>query len=371
MENNINKIFKRRTCLSAAELDGYARNTLKPRERNQVERHLLDCELCSEALEGFIESGKDISLIQMKANLANRFVSKNSAQNSDVKKTYGWIWAAAAIVCVVLVSGIVWKFNQKQNNELADVQVKDSVQESAETLTLSGKELKAAAESPVPVAEPEAGESIKRQGGLNEVSSADKAVAASAVNNEVSRKNEENVHVFGLSDIAVAEEKRQDPQALARENYSNASTPSSGDNDVTLSDRSEMKKKSAAAAGLTEAERELAVSWKEIFKLAENGQYQKALLAVDQLQHEKDILKKAYYEGFYLYKLERYDEAILQFEKLKKDKSHPNHNDAEFYRALSLISTGRNKEGREILTRIVKEKLPHHEHAAETLRLLD
>lgn len=370
MGNNINKIFKERACLTAAELEGYVRNTLKPRERNQVERHLLDCELCSEALEGFIESGKDISLIKMKSNLAHRFVSKNSSQSNSEKKSNGLIWAAAAIVCVALVSGIVWKFIQKQNNELAVVNVKDSVQEPTQTLTLSRKESAGSSESSANIAEP----SIIKQDNGTEGKKAESPVEEAKISSVVKDRSinvQEEATAYELTDDLKADERKNESQPGTREMYGNAYKPTATDNNVALSNQATNKKKSALAASETVAEKELSVSWNEIFKLAENGQYQKALIAVDQLHHEKDELKKSYYEGFYLYKLERYSEAIMQFEKLRKDKSHPNYNDAQFYRAMSLISNGKNKEGKEILSRIVKDKLPHHEHAAETLRLLD
>ncbi len=370
MGNNINKIFKERSCLTAAELEGYVRNTLKPRERNQVERHLLDCELCSEALEGFVESGTDISLIKMKLNLAHRFVSKNSSQSDGEKKSYGWIWVAAAIVCVALVSRIVWKFNQKQNNELAVVQVKDSVQESVQTLTLSRKASAGSAESTTVVDEPSVIKQDNRAEGKKAESPVEDTKISSVVNDR-SINVQEEATAYELTDDLKADERKNESQPGTREMYGNAYVPATADNNATAMNQAASKKKTADVTSRTVAEKALSDSWDEIFKLAESGQYQKALLSVDKLQHEKDELKKKYFEGFYLYKLERYNEAIIQFEKLGMDKSHPHYNDAQFYRAMSLISTGKNKEGKEILTRIVKDKLPHHENAAETLRLLD
>lgn len=370
MGNNINKIFKKRDCLSATELEGYVRNTLRARERNQVERHLLDCELCSEALEGFAESGKEISLVRMKSSLAHRFVSKNSLGSSDKKKGHGWIWAAAAIICVALVSGIVWKFNQKESNELAVVQVKDSVDDPVQTLMLTGIESTVSTESSVKASETEVIKQNKRDK-RQKAESVSEETKISAEQKELSIHIKEEATAFEVADDAATNEKQTESQPVTREAYGNAYNLSTADNNAPAMNRAALKKKSAMAASGTTAEKELTDSWNEIFKLAGNGQFQKALLSVDQLQQEKDELKKSYYKGFYLYKLERYNEAMMHFEKLKKNKLHANYNDAQFYLAMSLISTGKNKEGKEILSRIVKEKLPHHEHAAEMLKLLD
>lgn len=369
MDNNINKIFKKRTCLSATELEGYVRNTLKARKRNQVERHLLDCELCSEALDGFVESGKEINLVRVKSSLAHRFVSENSLGRSGVRKNNGWIWAAAAVVCLALVSGLVWKFNQKQNNDLAVMQVNDSIQEEVESMSPVKEESDVSAKSSTLVSEPEVIDRNKRTESQKSESLSD-AAKISVYGEERSHNVREDKAVYEATDDLKADDKQAESQPVAPEIYDNAYKPSSDDNNVTVLTQAALKKKSEAASRMT-GNKELSISWNEIFKLAEHGQYQRALLFVEQLQHEKDELKKSYYKGFYLYKLERYTEAILQFEKLRKEISHSHYHDAQFYRAMSLISTGKNKEGKEILTRIAKEKLPHYEHAVETLRFLD
>lgn len=370
MRNNINKIFKKRTCLSAAELEGYARNTLRPRERNQVERHLLDCELCSEALEGFLESGKEINLIKMKSMLAHRFVSKSQDSGLQKTKSSGWIWAAAAVICIALVSGAIWKFNRKQTDDLASVTVKDSIYEPVQSLTLSRKE-RAESTGTSKVAEEKA---ITRQEKSTEIHNLTAPVEQPVVfeSGKAEAANlQEATTALVATDEVKSEEKQTAMQPPAREMYGNAYKQQVSDNNAAAMNQSAIKKKSVMAASGSSPEKDLTVSWNEIIKLGEAGQYQKALLALDQLTHEKDEVKTAYYKGYYLYKSERYNEALLQFEKVRKDKTHVNYNDAQFYRALSLLSIGKNKEGKEILNRIVNEKLPHHEHAAETLRLLD
>jgi predicted Zn-dependent protease len=47
--------FKERRCLSARELQRYARHELAPDQVHDVEAHLLDCPLCAAATEGYTE----------------------------------------------------------------------------------------------------------------------------------------------------------------------------------------------------------------------------------------------------------------------------------------------------------------------------
>jgi hypothetical protein len=52
----INNIFKASACLTEAELKAYISQKLEGEELHRVECHLLDCELCSDAVEGLSTS---------------------------------------------------------------------------------------------------------------------------------------------------------------------------------------------------------------------------------------------------------------------------------------------------------------------------
>ncbi len=54
MNKNLHQhIFNTSTCLRKEELDAYTHGKLSSSERYRVENHLLDCPLCTEAVEGF------------------------------------------------------------------------------------------------------------------------------------------------------------------------------------------------------------------------------------------------------------------------------------------------------------------------------
>lgn len=48
-------IFNSTNCLSNEQLLAYAEDTLSSVDKHTIEKHLLDCPLCSEAVEGFLE----------------------------------------------------------------------------------------------------------------------------------------------------------------------------------------------------------------------------------------------------------------------------------------------------------------------------
>ena len=52
-KERLNRIFNTSDCLSEQELLDYTNNVLSNIERNKIEQHTINCQLCSEALEGF------------------------------------------------------------------------------------------------------------------------------------------------------------------------------------------------------------------------------------------------------------------------------------------------------------------------------
>ena len=52
-KQNLHTIFKNSECLSEEKLVAYCSNKLTNLERNEVERHTINCKFCSDALEGF------------------------------------------------------------------------------------------------------------------------------------------------------------------------------------------------------------------------------------------------------------------------------------------------------------------------------
>ncbi|RMD72586.1 MAG: hypothetical protein D6818_06185 [Bacteroidetes bacterium] len=57
-QKDIRDIFRDRPCLSPDELSAYCRGELSKQLQHEIEAHLIDCALCSAAVEGWMEQGQ-------------------------------------------------------------------------------------------------------------------------------------------------------------------------------------------------------------------------------------------------------------------------------------------------------------------------
>jgi TonB family protein len=126
------KLYTSTECISEEVMYQYIDKKLSSSEEHKVERHLLDCELCSDALEGLT-----ISHNRKIPNSINIQVDKQllAAEKSTkiVSINYKTVWAVAA--GLLLLVGGVFFFNQfmSKNMEMADAtKLESSPTEEAE-----------------------------------------------------------------------------------------------------------------------------------------------------------------------------------------------------------------------------------------------
>lgn len=108
--SNIKNIFEHTDCLSEEMLTKYLSDKLSPAEKHEVEKHLIDCEMCSDAVEGLsmISDKKKISSITSELNqkIQNR-VEKKEVKIIFLQQYRSQLAVAASIILVV---GLVWFF---------------------------------------------------------------------------------------------------------------------------------------------------------------------------------------------------------------------------------------------------------------------
>src|SRR4051812_24273827 len=95
MSENKNSIFNDGDCISEENLIAYVKGTLNPRMQHEIEKHLLDCEMCSDALDGLmlLDSPEDISEI---TNTINAEIDERiSASQTKIRVMFPWQMAAA------------------------------------------------------------------------------------------------------------------------------------------------------------------------------------------------------------------------------------------------------------------------------------
>lgn len=110
----MNSIFKRRSCLSPWEVRQYLNDELSDEQRYEVENHLLDCELCSAAVDSYAENGdfhtfeEDIQVIQDKVNVSTNALSR---------RRIAWINRAAAIVLLLIIGYAAFRYWSASKHE--------------------------------------------------------------------------------------------------------------------------------------------------------------------------------------------------------------------------------------------------------------
>lgn len=199
-------IFEHRGCISEDMLTKYATSQLSPAEKHAVEKHLVDCELCSDALEGLKMIGDPKRLSTVTGEL-NRKISERSAKRETkiiFLRRYRTQLAVAASVAVIL--GLVWFFRSA-----APVKEMDAV--SAEKMFADKFELPPAETAPPPAPVEEPGAEEKNADRLSGTSSESKQI--------VSLKKERNTVVqeeaAGVADADAPAPSKQEMHAYTQE----------------------------------------------------------------------------------------------------------------------------------------------------------
>ena len=106
-------IFAKTQCLSADQIKAYLNGSLDEEARYEVENHLLDCELCSAAVQGFA-SHYHFEKDQQLEQLADKFEPPNTVVETEIRplqrsyRLINRIAAAAAIILLPLAAFLYW-----------------------------------------------------------------------------------------------------------------------------------------------------------------------------------------------------------------------------------------------------------------------
>ena len=129
MNNKLNNIFSETDCLSPEILTAYAENRLNADERHLVEKHLTDCELCSDALEGLLLLKDKSKLSGIVANINKRIDKRTGLHESRIFRfDFRLRLAAAAILITVIGITILFRYflGEQKKDMLAQRIVKET-----------------------------------------------------------------------------------------------------------------------------------------------------------------------------------------------------------------------------------------------------
>ncbi len=113
MMNKEFDIFSGGKCLSFQELIDYKNNALNRDEQHRVEKHLLDCQLCSDALDGLDK----ISPEELREDVEH--INRNINQSNKLGRKIITYVSAAAIL-LIGISFLLNQFDKNKTGELFD-----------------------------------------------------------------------------------------------------------------------------------------------------------------------------------------------------------------------------------------------------------
>ena len=118
----IEMLHATRPCLSVDEINRYLEEKLTEEERFDVENHLLDCELCSAAVEGYSQAGIKAPKVDTNElrNKITTAVQKSPASTSATKvvpqrRNFNWAVAAGLIFLLGIASYIFFQSQSEQS----------------------------------------------------------------------------------------------------------------------------------------------------------------------------------------------------------------------------------------------------------------
>ncbi len=117
-----NKIFTPTDCISEQTIFDYIDNKLSTKERHAMEKHLVDCDLCSDALEG-LEIVKDRNRIGLINQKINERIAPIVNKKKIIKINYRAITAVAA--GLLLLIGSVFLFKEFTSTRMEEKNVAD------------------------------------------------------------------------------------------------------------------------------------------------------------------------------------------------------------------------------------------------------
>ena len=418
MNNKLNNIFLETNCITPDILLAYAEDKLNAEDRHIVEKHLTDCELCSDALEG-------LSFVKNKSSLPKIFTQINERIDNKIKKKEKNIFyfnfsttsgktlkrlAVAAILILAFGITILFRyfigenknkmiaqnFNNhptilKQEKETTEKKVEDKA-EKAQTIqeqTKGKNENTILTDAENSNLDEVSGEVTFRTQSANDLSQDDIMHKQPSTGfyraGEVTTKNSEKANDADKADensvaipsVNMSNSITQNNQVMA--DSTKAMGGNTGTKTTTINqfadNRFEVAKeesqpvqdnKKSAALKKDKAENSKACSTSAYARNINDQRYSDAVqkfsnndykgckeLMESFIKDNQNDLNALYYCGASYYFLGEYDNAIMNFDKVLKNKKCDFYENAQWYQALSYIAKKENKKAEKLLNEIV------------------
>lgn len=401
MKTKYDKIFNKTICLNNSELEEYLNNTLTNEKKHKVEKHLNDCKMCQEELDGlsYLKNKADLPLIveNINSKIDNRIKRNSNFFYLRIKRTISI--AASFLLLVSLTFLINYYVGKQSDNKMADqieqsseskeVKSGNENESTNEDTKVSSEIIETADESEIITAKKRdvSDEFSVENETADNLSVADVKTAKNDNNSEFSKSERsfdgraeeiEEIDDFAedIDDIHIEKEKSGEPVVSVSEvSYNKTSEKENNakyeiseiaadENDflegkrravfikkIKLKDRESVSKiKSTAYSNFISKE----------YKAA-NSDYEKVLK-----KDSKDT-EALFYSGISLYKIKQYNKALLRMNKVIKSNHKKYTDEAVWYKVLINEKLNRDKENIILLNNIIQNKGNYQEKARKKL----
>ena len=108
MNNNLHNILSSSECLSIQQLQLYAEEKLSEKDVFHIEKHLIECEMCQDTLDGILamQKKKDLPIY---VNQINKGIKQKIDKTKKIKQKR-IVWQVAAAVLFLFVSSALVRF---------------------------------------------------------------------------------------------------------------------------------------------------------------------------------------------------------------------------------------------------------------------
>ncbi len=358
-------------CLTPEQMKLYVQNVLSPIEKRNVENHLLECEFCSDAVEGLKQA--NFAEYQNEVAILNRQIKRRVKYNSRKHIFYSpWkiIAVAASVLFLILLSGIYfdWFLHTRFENVAKNIQDLSSKvsnlamlkkDERKDTITII-KEKNAdniysstatATEDITPLSESANAEiDSTKKPEEQTVAALDKDAA------EVLSKN--NVAANSKNEVAIsADEELKSTSKMKSLSSPSASIPSANYNNVN--NENVAAKKIAIPQNPDETEG---------LKQYNAKNFVKAISSLNNVvAKEPTNFQAKYYLGMSYMQAGKYIEAIKQFDAIMLSNNQDWFDDARYQKALSHLKIEDELTAKNLFEQIVSENGKYKTEAQQQL----
>lgn len=410
MNSRINKdIFTETGCIKRDLLLRYRDGTLASGDKYEVEKHLVDCPLCSDALEGFMLVSSTASMDEVQNEISD-LVNRNSGGTSFQKY---WVAAASVAAIVVLSVFTYMQFRDAKDQRMA---VSEEVVQSEPVESISSNETVPVSDSATPAqidTEPAPVEILlpKRMAKPEETDAASETEAApvgefvfegqsqAAQDDEKSEKEmSAAVPAVTAADELPALVKPLSEKSSVKDIRSvNASSnfityvdnlkvidygsePQNEEskllNEKSIPSKYENKNKKQEATAAESKSGELInrkIAYTDLIStpiiLYNQARYESAIVEFDKVLLSFPNDENAiFYKGMSLYHLKNYNQSATLLSTVSRNSASPFAEEATFYVAKSYQGSGEKQKAKVLFQDIVKGNGFYSEQAAEELK---